>query len=197
MYYGITKRQHAYDIAEAVVSTLGGGENAQRLLLEVAQQETQMGEYRDRTAYAAGTGLCQFDEKPFYDIISRTRPRHIVAIKEAFGIDMATVQWRELEHSPLLSFIACRLFFKLIPDMIPGSIEGRANYWKKYYNTVAGKGTTEEYTHNAQQVGALTPLEALPDDTIIMARQPYEKRAEEMTAREGRELGVVHYSVKT
>lgn len=38
-----------------------------------------------------------------------------------------------------------RLFYRLIPEAILETIEGRAKYWKKYYNTVLGKGTVEHY----------------------------------------------------
>ncbi len=152
MYYGLTQRIQAFDIVDAVVDALGGGENAKKLLLETAMQETKLGAFRDPTEYCAGTGICQHDEMPFYDIVNRTRERHLDIIKNEFGIDMEKVKWRELENSPLLSFLACRLHYKLIPLSIPGTIDGRAAYWKKYYNTVDGKGTEEEYIRNARKV---------------------------------------------
>lgn len=149
MYYGLVKKEHAIDIVDAVVKVLGGDENAKLLLLETAQQETHMGAYKDKTDYAAGTGVCQFDEMPYYDVIRRTRNKHLHAIKEEFDIEMTEVKWRELEHNPLLSFIACRLKYILIPEAIPKTVKGRAAYWKEHYNTVAGKGTEEEYIKNA------------------------------------------------
>ena len=150
--YGLIKESHAYDIAHDVVKVLGGDYNVTRLLLEIAQQETQMGQYRDQTHYAAGTGLHQFDELPFYDIIKRTRQKHIDKVLEAYDVDMREVEWRELEHSPLLSFIACRLFWLLNPETVGDTIEKRALQWKKYYNTNLGKGHTSEYIENAKKV---------------------------------------------
>lgn len=150
IYYGLVKREHGLDIIDAVVDCLGGGVNARLLMAETSMQETKFGEYGDPTPYGAGTGLCQHDELPYNDIIRRSRSKHLDAIKERFRIDMREVQWRELENSPILAFIACRLHYKLVPEAIPESVEGRAGYWKKYYNTSAGKGTVEEYIESAE-----------------------------------------------
>lgn len=42
--------------------------------------------------------------------------------------------------------VAC-VFYLRIPEKLPkyGDILGQAQYWKKYYNTVKGKGTVEAY----------------------------------------------------
>jgi len=37
------------------------------------------------------------------------------------------------------------LKYKLIPELIPNSLDERATYWKKYYNSEAGKGTMKHY----------------------------------------------------
>lgn len=41
-----------------------------------------------------------------------------------------------------------RLHYWLISEQIPKTLEEQAEYWKKYYNTVSGKGTKEEYIEN-------------------------------------------------
>ncbi|MGB1309572.1 MAG: hypothetical protein ACPG47_00095 [Leucothrix sp.] len=40
-----------------------------------------------------------------------------------------------------------RIKYMTIPELLPASwdIDGMANYWKKYYNTPAGKGTVEVF----------------------------------------------------
>jgi len=151
-YYGLVKPEHAVDFVTAVVDVLGGGENACSLMLETAMTETHLGALMDPTRKGAGTGLCQNDELPFYDTIRRTRAKHQEAVLEAFNIEVMDIKWEELENSPLLSFIACRLVYKLVPESIPDTIEGRAAYWKKYYNTSAGKGTVEKYIENAKKL---------------------------------------------
>jgi hypothetical protein len=150
-YYGTTNSTQCAEIVEDVVRVLGGGANARRLLLETAAQETHLGTYQDPTPYKAGTGVCQFDEIAFNGVVNRTRKRHRRAIREAFGVELHLVKYRELEFSPLLSFIFCRLKYKLIPEAIPETLSGRADYWKKHYNTAAGKGTANEYILNAER----------------------------------------------
>lgn len=153
MNYGLVRSDHARDFARSVCDVLGRGKNnmAEPMLLETSAQETHLGRFRDRTPYGAGTGLCQIDLIAFEDIKARTRDKHKQAILEVFSIDLDKVEYRELEYSPLLSFIFCRLHYKLIPDEIPKSLEGRADYWKKFYNTSAGKGSAEEYIENAHR----------------------------------------------
>lgn len=152
MYYGITRQQQVFDIVDDVIEVLGGSNNVKMIMLETAAQETHLGTLRDPTPYGAGTGIGQADELPFYDMMRRTRARHVETIQEAFGIEMYDVEWRELECSPLLSFLTMRLHYKLIPDLIPGTVEARAAYWKRFYNTFAGKGTVEDYIKNAKRV---------------------------------------------
>jgi hypothetical protein len=152
VYYGLVEIHHAFDIAKKIEKVLGGGENAIRLMLETAMQETRLGQFEDKTNYSAGTGLCQADRFPFEDRQKRIRQKDLSAIKEAFDIDWYMVEWRELEHSPLLSLLDCRLTYKLRPEPIPDSVVGRAAYWKKHYNTIAGKGTEFEYIQNAKDL---------------------------------------------
>ena len=41
----------------------------------------------------------------------------------------------------------CRLHYRRVPAKLPavGDIKAQAAYWKKYYNTVKGKGTVEHF----------------------------------------------------
>ena len=39
----------------------------------------------------------------------------------------------------------CRIFYRRMPGPIPGSLPGRAAYWKKHYNTAKGKGSVDRY----------------------------------------------------
>lgn len=148
-YYGIVKGRQCREFAQSVVDVLGGGPLAVNLLLETAAQETHLGQYRDPTPRYAGTGLCQVDLVSFSDIKKRTRSKHLDKILDVFGINLIDVDYLELESSPLLAFIFCRLHYKLKPEKIPVSLIDRAQYWKTHYNTRAGKGTPDEYIKNA------------------------------------------------
>jgi hypothetical protein len=71
---------------------------------------------------------------------------------KTFGIDIYMLDHDDLDYSPLSCFILTRIKYKRIPEAIPASVEGRADYWKKNYNSYLGKGTPEEYIHNASEI---------------------------------------------
>ena len=39
----------------------------------------------------------------------------------------------------------CRIYYRRMPGAIPNSMPERAAYWKRFYNTVEGKGTVDHY----------------------------------------------------
>lgn len=44
-----------------------------------------------------------------------------------------------------LAVAFCRLYYWRKPGSIPDDMEGRAKYWKNYYNTSGGKGSFKHY----------------------------------------------------
>lgn len=154
MYYGLVSKLQALEIAKAVCSAIGGNPLVADLLIETAAAETLLGEYRDPTPYGAGTGVTQVDKGTFDWLKGRYKGHTIASqIYSAFGITLSRVSYLELETSPLLSFIFCRLRYYTVPDPIPSNRAGRAEYWKRHYNTSAGKGTPEEYLERCELAG--------------------------------------------
>jgi hypothetical protein len=53
----------------------------------------------------------------------------------------------QLRTNLLYSCIMARLHYWFIKEPLPGpkDVEGLAAYWKKYYNTLAGEGTTTQF----------------------------------------------------
>lgn len=146
MYYGLIKKSHFEDMVMAVCDCLGHGKNkaAYNLIIETANTETNMGKTKDRSI-SNGHGITQIDEICYIDILSRTKSADIEKIKECFDIDIELTTFNDLRYNPLLSAIFTRLKYKFVPEEIPSNKKGRAEYWKMYYNTLAGKGTTEHY----------------------------------------------------
>jgi len=144
--YGLIKQEHLVDIVEEVCICLGHGSNhnATSLLLETAGAETLKGQIKDPTE-EAGMGITQFDRIPFQDVKDRVKVSDKGKIIEYFDIDIDMVEWYDLRYNPLLAMIFTRLKYKKIPDIIPATVGLRSLYWKKYYNTEAGKGTPEHY----------------------------------------------------
>lgn len=148
-HYGVTDAQQVKDMADAVVFYLGGGSQASNLLIETASQETHLGRYPDKYPHKHGVGLCQFDLIGFEDTRDRTSAKVKERVRQSFGVNMDSIEHRDLAFSPLLSLIWCRCFYLLRPGAIPSDIQGRGEYWKKYYNSELGAGTVEEYAENA------------------------------------------------
>lgn len=146
LYYGLVDEEEAYKYIKVVCDSLGYGKNknADKLLLETAKAETLLGKAKDTTLTKAGCGLCQFDKEPFEDVKERVmKYRYIILDKMKIDIQIVEYEW--LTYNPLLSFLFCRLKYRLIPEEIPTTLEGRARYWKKYYNSILGAGDIYHY----------------------------------------------------
>lgn len=169
MLYGMVDSTHLIRYASEACEIVSGVQPYQQLerrydlllLLETAAQETHLGQAADRTVFGAGTGLCQIDPIGLMDVQQRTPNILKAKIKTAIGCDIEDIQHRDLAFSPALSFLVCRLHYRLRPGNIPDTLDGRAAYWKKWYNTALGKGTEEEYVRNAKRLlwPLLKPLE--------------------------------------
>jgi hypothetical protein len=54
--------------------------------------------------------------------------------------------WENLLHYTLnCGIIHCRLKYWRVPEKLPTTLEERAKYWKKWYNSGKGKGTESHY----------------------------------------------------
>ena len=56
-----------------------------------------------------------------------------------------------LEKNIAAGIVHCRLKYWRVPKKMPNTLEGRARYWKKYYNTDQGKGTEEKYMDTVKE----------------------------------------------
>ena len=144
--YGVVNATQIKDTVNYICSILGNGanNNACKLLLETAGAETALGKTRDLTI-GAGQGICQFDRIGFDDVVERIKLSDYIIIQERMGIDIKLVRWEDLRYNVLLSFLFARLKYKKIPEEVPTTMEKRAIYWKKYYNSTLGKGTLGHY----------------------------------------------------
>lgn len=162
MFYGLMLKEDAVVAARAVCETIGSAdtrEYAVALLVETAAAETLLGELRDPTMYAAGTGLTQVDRGTF-DWLKQSYASTPVAtaIQKRFNIDISRTQYQELETSPVLAMLFCRLRYMKAKGAIPATLEGRAAYWKQWYNTSAGKGTVADYINKVRDCGVAALL---------------------------------------
>tara|TARA_R110002020_G_scaffold235315_1_gene447459 strand:- start:3418 stop:3909 length:492 start_codon:yes stop_codon:yes gene_type:complete len=67
-------------------------------------------------------------------------------VKLSYFTDPQEKDWDFILETNIAAQIAmCRLHYRRIPKPLPSSPEGQANYWKKYYNSMAGRGTIEDF----------------------------------------------------
>ena len=148
MNYGLISKQDAVRYATVICDVIGHGKNnaAVSLCVETAAAETLLGDFKDPTPTSAGTGLTQVDIGTFEWLRDKYRnSRYAAPLLSTFGIDLSRTVYQELRTSPLMAMLFCRLRYLAVPESIPGTREARADYWKKYYNIVAGKGTPADY----------------------------------------------------
>lgn len=144
-HYGLKDDKHAVDIATNVVRVFGGGHKAIQAMIGLCCVETNLGRYPDAHPDKWGVGLTQFDQIGFDDVKARTRNKDKIKLKNEFGYDLKELELADLADDPVLAICMARLKYKLIPSEIPADKLGQAKYWKRHYNTEAGKGTVEKY----------------------------------------------------
>jgi len=75
------------------------------------------------------------------------------ANKNWLSLPLQTILWMlRLNDNDYLGIMFAREHYRrssrLVSQVVPYDLEGQARYWKKYYNTEAGKGTVEQYLIN-------------------------------------------------
>ncbi len=147
MNYGVINLKRVGEDAQLICDCIGHGKNgtAIEMIIETAVAETGLGAIEDKTI-GAGMGITQFDDKPFRDIRDRNKKLRPKILKD-LGIDIDLVEWDDLRYNQFLALLFTRLLYWLKGEPIPLTIEERAEYWKRHYNTYAptAKGTPEHY----------------------------------------------------
>lgn len=123
---------------------LGGGE----FLEEIAMAETMLGTHPQTLRYGHGDrGIFQLNSVGFNETKNiKSHPglkKYHAALKKK-GIDWAKINVDDTNNY-VYGAIAARLLLLTIPARIPSTLSGRAQQWKKYYNTSLGKGTAALY----------------------------------------------------
>lgn len=108
-------------------------------LFEIVAVESDFGHAKDTTR-ESGEGLTQFDKVTFSELFAKAKAEN--KLPRAFE----SLTYYDLRKNPRFSLFMARFFlYKRIPHKIPNTIEARAKDWKKYYNTIYGKGTESHY----------------------------------------------------
>lgn len=128
--------------------------NAVNLLLGTAAQESQLGHFivQQGIGFNGGIGIYQMQKAAYNNIWDRQISNNIalkMRIRLLLGYDIRPVAER-MASDLLLATAMARLYYHQITMSLPehNDIPGLAAYWKKWYNTVLGKGTEQEFVDN-------------------------------------------------
>ncbi len=121
--------------------------SAVELVIGTALQESRL-TYLKQLGTGPALGVCQMEPNTHDDIWDNfLRYRNVLsdAVLEIGGPDSLELIWN-LKYSVAM----CRVHYRRVSNPLPqaGDVAGQAQYWKTYYNTELGSGTTQEYIDN-------------------------------------------------
>lgn len=124
-------------------------EAAEELLMGTAAQESHL-VYLHQLGGPA-RGVYQIEPETMNDIFTNYlafRPELEKMVIDAAG--RGANLHDELTTNLKYATIIARIIYKRVPEALPEAtdVDGMATYWKKFYNTPLGRGTTEEFVTN-------------------------------------------------
>jgi hypothetical protein len=145
----IDPKQLLNEIIRPVIKDLAlWSANAERLILGTACQESACGKYLVQIRGPA-LGIFQM-EPPTHDDIWNNFLRYRPDLAEKINLlainDTPTAE--EMTGNLYYAAAMCRVHYLRDSEPIPTTLAGQAAYWKRVYNTEAGKGTIGEYMNN-------------------------------------------------
>lgn len=138
------------NVIRPVLNQMGkGGDAAEELLLGTAVQESLNFMYRRQMADGPARGYFQMEPNTHDDIWDNyLKYREALANKViSFLSSPDADKIKELETNDNYAAAMARVHYMRKPDALPkaGDVQAQAEYWKKHYNTVLGKGKPHEY----------------------------------------------------
>jgi hypothetical protein len=131
-----------YIIRPAITLLDMSGPEAEALLLGTAAQESGLGCYVRQLGGGPALGVFQMEPATYHDIwrnYINFQPEISQCLSRRWPMEPEP---EEMITDLILAAVMCRLHYRRVPERLPkhGNIKGLASYWKRYYNTVAGRG---------------------------------------------------------
>ncbi len=154
--YGINSDAELTAAIEYTVQNFAMGANVDNLramLRETAITESNYGRAIYNNKRGFGYGAFQFDPigmKQSLLVAESKGQLNKIRLLSLTTSDLSPANYKgvyenDLQLKSTLQAILCRMYYAGIREAIPSTLEGRARYWKKYYNSVLGAGTPEKY----------------------------------------------------
>lgn len=122
---------------------------AQELVLGTCVQESGGLQYIKQLGNGPALGVGQMEPATHDSLYANFlvyQPHLLALVKEIEPSCSSKALLWNLRYSAAMTRVHYRALKAPLPK--PGDIQAQAAYWKKYYNTAAGKGTVEEYLRN-------------------------------------------------
>lgn len=136
-------------VIKPVVARLGGGTAAEELLLGTAMQESMCLKYRRQMRNGPARSYFQMEPATHNDIWKNylVYRKKLTADVTSYLSSPTANKIDELEHNDKYAAAMARVQYMRAPAALPaqGDVKAQANYWKRYYNTLLGKGNPNEY----------------------------------------------------
>lgn len=128
---------------------------AENLLLGTAAHESLMGHYL-RQQKGPALGIYQIEPQTHQDVwhhYLNYRKAMAGPIKQLVNSASDIPEDNELIINLAYATAIARIIYYRAPEKLPeaDNVEGLASFWKKHYNTVAGKGSENEFITHYQQ----------------------------------------------
>jgi len=152
----VIDRDQLGDLIRRVLAGLRlDSEAAVRLLLGTAAQESGLGKYLRQLGGGPALGIFQMEPATERDIwVNYLSYRsHIAQLIYTVTGRKGPGPW--LEWDLAYQIAMCRILFLRVPEPLPNvdDLEGMARYYKKFYNTMKGKGAESEFIKNCRLYG--------------------------------------------
>jgi len=144
---------------KAIEAITFGDKNATTFLNRIALVESDFGTDKNTFKQKDSSGIFQIERDGAYaEVIRRLDPeadvggnvrRYNEQLKDSYGIDLSQMSYEDLEQ-PIIGAAFARAYLLTVPETIPTDLQEQGEYWKKYYNTVLGKGTPARFVREAR-----------------------------------------------
>lgn len=152
-------RHQLRQMIEDVLTPLGlFSPAAADLLMGTAAQESRLGSYWFQMGGGPALGIFQMEPATHADLWENYLKYHQPLAVQIKGLTTGRENEFDLRYNLAYQIAMCRVHYRRFPEPLPkaGDVAALAKYWKKRYNTVAGKGTEAEFIVNyAKYVGVV------------------------------------------
>lgn len=140
-----SKQLRKYIIKPALEGLNLWSQEAEDLVYGTCAQESGCGYYLHQLGTGPACSIYQIEPRTHQDLVKYVEKTEYI---NWFKSITRTFDTKTLTYNLLYATGMCRMYYYRVPEKIPTTIEGLAEYWKKYYNTVKGKGTVKQFIEN-------------------------------------------------